>query len=85
MEIEQSSKIPLLGVLLIRTPQKIHTTAYRKKTDNNFYIHWNSFAPNNWKQGTIKTLIRRACQTCSTDEYLRDELKNIFEEFMGNF
>ena len=61
MEIEQNSKIPLLGVSLIRTPQKIYTTAYRKKTDTNFYIQWNSFAPNNQKWGTIKSLIRRAC------------------------
>ena len=77
MEIEQDSTIPFLDVLLIRTPQMIHTNVYRKKTNTNLYIHWNSFAPNNWKLGTLETLVRRAYETCSTDEYLRDKLKHI--------
>ena len=41
------------------------------------YIHWNSLAPNNRKWGTLKTLVRRAYETCSIDEYLRGELKHI--------
>ena len=77
MEIEQDSTIPFLDVLLIRTPQMIHTNVYRKKINTNLYIHWNSFAPNNWKLGTLETLVRRAYETCSTDEYLRDKLKHI--------
>ena len=32
---------------------------------------------NNWKWGELKTLVRRAYETCSTDQYLRDELKHI--------
>ena len=81
MEIDQNSTIPFLDVLLIRTPQKIHTTVYRKKTNTNLYMHRNSFAPNNWKWGTLKTLVRTAYETCSTDEYLRDELKHIRSTF----
>ena len=73
IEIEQNWTIPLLDVLLIRVSQKIHTTVYRKKTNTNLYIHWNSFAPNNWKWGKLKTLVRTAFETCSTHEYLRDE------------
>ena len=38
MEIEQNSAIPFLEVLLIRTPQKIHTTVYRKRTNTNLYM-----------------------------------------------
>ena len=49
METKQNSTIPFLDVLLIRTPQKIHKTVYRKKANTNLYIHWNSFASNNWK------------------------------------
>ena len=69
MEIEQEIEI--------RTPQIIHANVYRKKINTNLYIHWNSFAPNNWKFGKLETLVRRAYETCSTDEYLRDELKHI--------
>ena len=39
MEIEQNSTIPFLDVLLIRTPQKIHTTVYHKSTNTNLYTH----------------------------------------------
>ena len=39
------------------------------------------FAPNNWKSGALKTLVCGACETCSTDEYLRDELKHIRNTF----
>ena len=77
MEIGQNSTIPFLDVLLIRTQQKIHTTVYRKNTNTNLYIHWNSFPPNNWKWGTLKTLVSRAYKTCWTDEYLGDQLKHI--------
>ena len=76
MEIEQDSTIPFLDVLLIRTPQMIHTNVYRKNTNANLSIHWNSFALNNWKLGTLETLVPRAYETCSTDEYLRDKLKH---------
>ena len=82
METEQNSTIPFLAVFLIRTPQKTHTTVCRNcKANTNLYIHWNSFAPNNWKWGTLKILVRRAYETCSTDKYLRDELKHIRRTF----
>ena len=77
MEIGQNSTIPFLDVLLIRIQQKIHTTVYRKNTSTNLYIHWISFPPNNWKWGTLKTLVSRAYKTCWTDEYLGDQLKHI--------
>ena len=32
---------------------------------------------NNRKWGTLKTLVRRAYEACSIDEYLRGELKHI--------
>ena len=47
----------------------------------NLYIHWNSFAPNNRKWETLKTLVRRAYETCATDQYLRDELEHIRRTF----
>ena len=53
IEIEKKSAIPFLDVLVIKTPKLIHTTVYRKKTISDLYIHWNSFATNKWKRGTI--------------------------------
>ena len=81
VDTEQNSMILFLDFLLIRPPQKNHTIVYRQRKNANLYIHWNSFAPNNWKWGTLKTLVRRAYETCSIDEYLRDELKYIRSTF----
>ena len=47
----------------------------------NIYIIWKSFAPNNWKWETLKTLVTRACDIYSTDEYLKDKLEHILKVF----
>ena len=55
----------------------ISTKAYRKNTNTDIYINWKSFAPNKWKWGTLKTLVARAFDISSTDEYLKEELEHI--------
>ena len=37
------------------------------------YINWKSSAATNWKWGTLKTLVSRAFDMCSTDEYLKED------------
>ena len=59
-ELEKGNKIVFLGILLIRYKDLINTTVYRKKTNTDLYINWKSFSPNNWKWGTLKTLVSRA-------------------------
>ena len=62
------------------------TDIYRKKTDTNIYMHWNSFAPRAWKIGTMKSLVRRAHIICSKAEFLEKEikhLKSVFREENG--
>ena len=81
MKIEKNSTIPFINFLLIITSQKLHKPVYCKKTNNNLYIHWDFLAPDKWKWGTLKTVVHRASETCSTDEYLRDELKHIRSTF----
>ena len=36
-----------------------------------------SFSPNNWKRGTLKTLVSRAYDICSTEKYLKEEFSYI--------
>ena len=69
-EIEQNNQIPFLDVLLIHNVETISTTVYRKVTNTDIYINWKSFAPNNWKWRTLKTLVRRSHDVCSSDYYL---------------
>ena len=77
IEIESENKISFLDVLLIRNNSLISTKVYRKNTNTDIYINWKSFSPNNWKWGTLKTLVTRAFDICSTDEYLKEELERI--------
>ena len=82
IEIEKDDAIPFLDVLIIRKAGKIETTVHRKKTCTDLYMNWySSYAPNNWKWGTLRTLVRRAHVNCSAKKYLEDELKHIRKTF----
>ena len=73
IEIEKDDVIPFLDVLIIRKAGKIETTVHRKKTCTDLYMNWySSYAPNNWKWGTLRTLVRRAHVNCSAKKYLED-------------
>ena len=81
-EVENNGKIAFLDVLLIRTDKEIQTTVYRKPTHNDVYLHWDSFAPQSWKRGTLKTLLLWAYTICSNEYLLKKEvnhpIKNVF-------
>ena len=44
-------------------------------------MNWESFVPNKWKWGTLKTLTKRAYDVCSTQELLQKELNCIEKVF----
>ena len=60
----------------------METTIYRKSTSNGVYLHWNSFAPKNWKRSTLRSISARAYKICSTKALLDEELKCIEREFI---
>ena len=77
IETETENKLSFLDVLLIRNNSLISTKVYRKNIITGIYINWKLFAPNNWKWGTLKTLVTRAIDIRSTDEYLKEELEHM--------
>ena len=82
-EVESEQKIAFLDVLLRNEENgKVQTSVYRKPTNNNIYIHWQSYAPKQWKIGTLSGIIRRAYEICSTDESLKMELSHIKKVFI---
>ena len=84
-EVETDSKISFLDVLVIRdSSNNINTTVYRKSTNNDIYLNWESFAPDKWKRGTLKTLTKRAYDVCSNQELLQKELNYIEKVFRAN-
>ena len=68
-EVETDSKISFSDVLVIRdSNNNINTIVYRKSTNNDIYLNWESFPPDKWKWGTLKSLTKRAYDVFSTQE-----------------
>ena len=61
----------------MRNHNDITTTVYRKDSNSDVYLHWDSFTPITWKRGTLKTLVERAYLICSTPSLLEKELTHI--------
>ena len=80
-EIENDGKLPFLNVLVIRTDYEVETTVYRKSTNNDIYLHWQSFSPATWKRGTLQTLVSRAFRVCSNEKHLENEIKHLKKVF----
>ena len=68
--------------MLCRDGENIVTTVYRKVTNADVYLNWNSFASHSWKRETLKALTQRAYMICSTTELLDTELKYLEKVFV---
>ena len=86
-ETETNGCIPFLDVRIQRnTDGGFTTSVYRKKTNSNIYINWNSHAPRTWKIGTLHGLLQRAFTICSNNSEVEKEidfLKKIFSKTNG--
>lgn len=84
-EKENFNEISFLDVQVKRYVDSptLKTDIYRKKTDTNIYINWNSFSPNVWKIGTLKGLLRRACKVCSEKEWTNKDIKYLKHVFIN--
>ena len=84
-EVKTVSKTFFLDVLVISDSRNnINTTGYRKYTNNDIYLNWESFVRDKWKWGTLKILNKRAYDVCSTPELLQKGLNNIEKVFCIN-
>ena len=52
-DLEHLGKINFLDVQLIRNEEQLDTKVYRKQTSTDKYIHWNAFAPIQWKRSSF--------------------------------
>ena len=63
---------------------KFDTCIYRKKTNTDVLLNFNSVAPVAWKQGLVKCLLHRAKMICSSSRLLNDEFRKIADIFHKN-
>ena len=84
-ESEKDQKLPFLDVLVMRKDNReMETKVYRKETNTDIYMNWNSHAPQAWKISTLRCLVKRAVLLCSEERYLQEELehlKKVFSEY----
>ena len=78
-EIESNNRLSFPDVLIIRNGQSFETWVYRKPTNTNIYIYWNSFVPIQWKHSTLKILFYRSSLIFSNDHYLTLEPKYLWK------
>ena len=67
--------------MILRNGSSIETTDHHKFTYNDVYLDWDSFSPDSWKVGTLKTLLLRAFVVCSNEQLLNraiEDLRNVF-------
>ena len=76
-EIEYNNKLPFLDVLLIKNANNINTRVYRKATNTDIYLNWNSHTPTTWK----RTIISRAYTICSSERYFPEEIRYLESTF----
>ena len=84
-EEEKDNKTSFLDVLILRNGSSIETTVHHNFT-RDVYLHWDSFSPNSWKVGTLKTLLLRAFVVGSNEQLLNREiehLRNVFSHTNG--
>ena len=80
--IQFTSAIPFLDILIIRKKSKIETV-YRKSTDTGIYLNWFSFTLSTWKRGTLKNLVHQAYNICSTEYLLKKKLLHLEKSFIS--
>ena len=81
---QTNNSISFLNNKLLRVGENIETRVFRKPTNTNLYIHWQSFAPLQWKHSTLKTLVYRSYIFCSNEKHLHSELKYLRKIFHQN-
>ena len=75
-DVKSNAKLPFLDILVMRSHSDITTTVYRKESNSDVYLDWDSFTSQPWKRRTLKTLVERAYLICSTPSLL--EKKNSY-------
>ena len=78
-KLEKYQHIMFLDFLIRRlTNGKLETIVFRKETNTDVNINWNSHAPIKWKIGTLKNLIKRSIIICSDQHLLQEGLDYYF-------
>ena len=64
------------------TNEKLETTGFRKETNADKYMNWNSHVTIQWKIGIFKNLLKRSVFICSDQHQLQKEFDYLRKAFV---
>ena len=83
-EMERDDSLPFLDVMITKTNGSIKTSVYRKRTFTGSGLNWFSFLPDIYKLNSIKTLLNRAYDICSSYIFFHEEVEFLKNYFIKN-
>ena len=83
-ELNKSNEKLFLDVLVKRTSNnKFETSVFRKSTNTNIFVNWNTSSPTDWKTETLKTLTKPTKTIYWNKILLKTEIKHLRQVFAG--
>ena len=78
------NNMPFLDTRIELSANGPESTIYRKPTNTNVVMHYDSVAPTAWKTGLVKWFLHRADTVCSNKTALNAEIENLKNIFLQN-
>ena len=82
--MEGKACLPFLHTNITLTPTGFNSAVYRKATDTNVIINFQSVTPEKWKIALAKWFLHRADRVCSTKELYENELQHVKSTYEAN-
>ena len=77
MELEVNSRLPFLGMDIIRNGCLLDTKVYRKPTDTGLLLHYHSHVDGRYKRSLLNTMLNLAFKLSSTWELFHQECERL--------
>ncbi|XDV16664.1 hypothetical protein PO909_016270 [Leuciscus waleckii] len=74
--------LPFLDVLVRKVDNTLHTEIYRKETDRNSFLHYQSFHPPSLKRSLPYSQLLRVCRICNEDEVFERQAGELCQRFL---
>ena len=84
IELEVEGCLPFLDIEVTRSKDRISTRVYRKPTNSNLYLQYDSAHPKSVKNGIVNTLLHRAETHCSDIKSYNTEVQLIEKVLVNN-
>ena len=77
MELEDNSKLPFLGMVIIRNGPRLDAKVYVKPTDTGLLLHYQSHVDVKYKHFLLKTMVNCAFKLSSNWQFFHQECKRL--------